>query len=153
MFVGLNIFQYNLYYEILETPKYACSIDVDTVNVTLHTNLITYPIGNSPGNSMAPFLNFQNFAIWTYDVIITSKMAIASPFSPQIAHLSTFDPITATFYTDVIVYTIGNLSENPMALFSNSQNDLILRYDVKMASKWSLLALFTTNRTFDLCIL
>ena len=67
--------------------KNAYFVNFDPVIVTFDTNLIPYPIGNSQGNLMEPFSNSQNFVIWRNDVIMTSKMAIFGPFSPQIAHL------------------------------------------------------------------
>ena len=73
----------------------------DSISETLDTNIITYPIRNLSANSVAPFQNSQNDVIWRNDVITTPKMATFGPFSPKIAHLSYFDPITA-----LIVYTI-----------------------------------------------
>ena len=75
---------------------------------------------------MVPFSKSQNYVIYLYDVIMTSKMAIFGPFSPQFTYLSTTDPITVTFDTNVIPYPIGNLPGNPMVPFLNSQNDFFL---------------------------
>ena len=43
------------------------------ITCTFCTNMIHYPLGNSPGNPMAPFSNSQNDVIWSHDVIMTSK--------------------------------------------------------------------------------
>ena len=110
----------------MKTPKNAYFSDFDPISATFSANIIPYPIGNSSGNSMVPFSKSQNYVICLYDVIITSKIAIFGPFSPQLAYLSTIDHITVTFDTNVIPYPIGNLPGNPMVPFLNSQNNFFL---------------------------
>ena len=78
----------------------------DPITTTCATNIIPYPMGNPPGNRIISFLNSQNHFFpdtWRHNDVKWS-------FWPDIAHLSSFDPITTTFDTNIISFSIGNSS-------------------------------------------
>ena len=55
------------------SPKIASLSYFDPITGTYDSNVIPYPIGNSSGKTMKPFLNSQNDVIWRNDAIMTSN--------------------------------------------------------------------------------
>ena len=60
------------------------------------------------------------------------KMVIFCPFKTKITYLGYFNPISVTLNTNLVPYPIENQAMNTMVAFSDSQNDVIWRYDIIM---------------------
>ena len=94
---------------------------------------------------MANILNSQKDVIGSYDDIkdvTICQNGYFGLFSLKIAYLTFSDPMRFNFDQHLIPYPIRNMARNTMVKLSNSQDKVILRYDVINDVKSVKMAIF-----------
>ena len=123
-------------------PDIAHLSPFDPITSTCDTNIIPYPIGNSPRSLVVPFWNSQNDffqEVWRHNGV---KWSFLAHFDQILRIWALLTPITTTGDTNIIPYPIGNSPGKLITSFWNSQNDFFRIHDVINDVNWSFLAHF-----------